>query len=154
EEANTLGGFIFHHLGRVPESKPVVDLLGEMRDRRIALAVVVEEFGGTAGIVTIEDLVEEIVGEIPGEFRREEGFIRLKRSNLIVVDAAIPLADLNDAFEIDLPTEEANTLGGFIFHHLGRVPERGFRFRTDRLELTIEAMTGPRIDLVRIRKLI
>ncbi len=136
----------------VPEMKPVVDLLEEMRRQGTQLAVVLDEFGGTSGIVTIEDLLEELVGEIPGEFRPERRLIVLQQADRIVVDAAIPLDDLNERFRIALPTTEANTLGGFIFHHLGAIPEAGTAFRHDNLDFKIESATRTRIGLVQIRR--
>ncbi len=136
----------------VPEMKPVVDLLEEMRRQGIQLAVVLDEFGGTSGIVTIEDLLEELVGEIPGEFRPERRLVVLQQADRIVVDAAIPLDDLNERFRITLPTTEANTLGGFIFHHLGTIPEAGATFRYESLEVKIESATRTRIGLVQIRR--
>ena len=136
----------------VPETKPVVDLLEEMRRQGIQLAVVLDEFGGTSGIVTIEDLLEELVGEIPGEFRPERRLVVLQQADRIVVDAAIPLDDLNERFRITLPTTEANTLGGFIFHHLETIPEAGTTFRYDGLEFKIESATRTRIGLVQIRR--
>ncbi|HET8680006.1 MAG TPA: hemolysin family protein [bacterium] len=137
----------------VPETKPVVDLLNEMRHKGIQLAVVLDEYAGTEGIVTIEDLLEEIVGEIPGEFRKEPPLVVVQQPDRIVVDAAIPLEVLNEVFHIDLPTDAANTLGGFIFHHLGSIPEAGRTFRHDALEFRIESATRNRIGLVQIRKL-
>ncbi|MBI3976518.1 MAG: HlyC/CorC family transporter [Armatimonadetes bacterium] len=137
----------------VPEMKPVVDLLEEMRRQGIQLAVVLDEFGGTSGIVTIEDLLEELVGEIPGELRSERRLVMVQQPDRIVVDAAIPLDILNETFRIALPTEEANTLGGFIFHHLGTIPEAGATFRNAGLEFKIESATPTRIGLVQIRRL-
>lgn len=137
----------------MPEMKPVGDLLEEMRRGGTQLAVVLDEFGGTSGIVTIEDLLEELVGEIPGEFRPAQRLIILLQPERIVVDAAIPLDVLNEAFRISLPIVEANTLGGFIFHHLGAIPEPGATFRIDQLEFKIEAATRNRIGLVQIRRL-
>jgi len=136
----------------VPEMKPVVDLLEEMRRRGIQLAVVLDEFGGTSGIVTIEDLLEELVGEIPGEYRPERRLVVLQQPDRMVVDAAIPLEDLNERFRAGLPTTEANTLGGFIFHHLGTIPEAGATFRYEGLEFKIESATRTRIGLVQIRR--
>jgi CBS domain containing-hemolysin-like protein len=136
-----------------PEMKPVVDLLEEMRHKGMHLAVVLDEYGGTKGIVTIEDLVEELVGEIPGEFRRERRLIVLQRPDRIVVDATIALDTLNEAFPVDLQAEGANTLGGFIFHHLGSVPEVGRTFTYGDLEFKIESATRNRIELVQIRRL-
>lgn len=136
-----------------PEMKPVIDLLGEMRNKGIQLAVVLDEYGGTEGILTIEDLVEELVGDIPAEFRKERGLIILQRPDRIVVDAAIPLDALNEAFPMDLQAEGVNTLGGFIFHHLGSVPEVGRTFTRGDLEFKIESATPNRVQLVQIRRL-
>jgi CBS domain containing-hemolysin-like protein len=136
-----------------PEMKPVVDLLEEMRHKGIHLAVVLDEYGGTKGIVTIEDLVEELVGDIPGEFRRERRLILLQRPDRIVVDAAIPLDALNEAFPMALEVEGVNTLGGFVFHHLGSVPEAGRTFTHGDLEFKIESATPNRVELVQIRRL-
>lgn len=137
----------------VPETKPVVDLLNEMRHKGIQLAVILDEYAGTEGIVTIEDLLEELVGEIPSEFRKEPPLVVVQQPDRIVVDAAIPLDTLNEVFHINLPADAANTLGGFIFHHLGSIPEAGRTFRHDALEFRIESATRNRIGLVQIRKL-
>ncbi len=104
--------------------------------------------------MTIEDLLEELVGEIPGEFRKERPLIVVQQPDRIVVDGAILLEALNEAFRISLPTREANTLGGFIFHHhLGSIPEAGGTFRRGALEFRIESATRNRIGLVQIRRL-
>lgn len=137
----------------VPQTKPVVDLLNEMRQKGIQLAVVLDEYAGTEGIVTIEDLLEELVGEIPSEFRKETPLVVVQHPDRIVVDAAIPLDALNEVFRINLPAEEANTLGGFTFRHLGSIPEVGRTFRYGALEFRIESATRNRIGLVQIRKL-
>lgn len=137
----------------VPETKPVVDLLEDMRHGHSQLAVVLEEYGSTAGIVTLEDVVEEIVGEIPGESRPQPKLIFLAQPDRIVVDATIDLPTLNEVFGIALDTEEATTLGGFIFHHLGRIPEAGERFTAGELAFTVESVIGRRIGRVEIRKI-
>jgi len=136
----------------VPETKPVVELLEEMRTGKPPLAVVLEEYGSMAGIVTIEDVLEEIVGEIPGESRPQPKLIHLARPDRIVVDATIDLQTLNDVFGVALETEGAATLGGVIFHHLGRIPEAGERFTLEGLTVTIESVVGRRIGRVEIRK--
>ncbi len=136
----------------VPETKPVVDLLEEMRAGRSQMAVVLEEYGSTAGIVTIEDLIEEIVGEIPGETRPQPPLVHLAQPDRIVVDATIDLQTLQDLAGISLPREQATTLGGFIFYHLGSIPEPGTRFRVGDLEFTVETVIGRRIGRVEIRR--
>jgi putative hemolysin len=137
----------------VPETKPVVDLLEEMRRGGSQLAVVVEEYGSLAGIVTIEDMLEEIVGEIPGESRPARPLVHVDQPDRLVVDATIDLVTLNDLFDIHLPNDEANTLGGFLFYHLGRIPEPGTKFTDRDLEFTVETVIGQRIGRVQIRRL-
>jgi CBS domain containing-hemolysin-like protein len=137
----------------VPETKAVVDLLDEMRRQGTQLAVVIDEYGGTAGIVTLEDLLEELVGEIPGEFRKERPLVITQRPDRMVVDAAIPLDDLNRILGADFPMDEANTLGGFIFRALGSVPSAGTTFRHEPFELRIESVAANRIGLVQIRRI-
>ena len=136
----------------VPETKPVVDLLEEMRAGRSQMAVVLEEYGSTAGIVTIEDLLEEIVGEIPGETRPQPPLVHLAQPDRVVVDATIDLQTLQDLVGVSLPRERATTLGGFIFYHLGSIPEPGARFRVGDLEFTVETVVGRRIGRVEIRR--
>ncbi len=136
----------------VPETKPVVDLLEEMRHGRSQMAVVLEEYGSTAGIVTIEDLLEEIVGEIPGEYRPQPPLVHLNQPDRVIVDAAIDLTTLSDVCGITLSGEQANTLGGFIFHYLGTIPEPGVTFSYKGLEFTVETVIGRRIGRVEIRK--
>jgi len=136
----------------VPETKPVADLLKEMRQQRIHVAVALDEYGGTAGMVTLEDLLEELVGEIPGELRPERRLIVRQSPESILVDAAISLEQLNEAFRVDFPLDTANTLGGFVVSHLRRIPEMGETFQYGDLELRIESARGNRIELVRIRK--
>jgi CBS domain containing-hemolysin-like protein len=136
----------------VPETKPVVELLEEMRGGRSQLAVVLEEYGSTAGIVTIEDVLEEIVGEIPGESRPQPKLIYATQPNCIDVDATIDLPTLNEVFGIQLSSDDAATLGGFIFHHLGRIPDPGERFTLGDLEFIVHSVIGRRIGRVEIRK--
>jgi len=137
----------------VPETKLVVDLLEEMRRGGSQLAVVVEEYGSLAGIVTIEDLLEEIVGEIPGESRPAFPLVHVNQPDRIVVDASIDLPTINETFGIDLPDDEANTLGGFLFYRLGRIPEPGTKHTFRDLEFTVETVIGRRIGRVQIRRL-
>ncbi len=137
----------------VPETKLVVDLLEEMRRGGSQLAVVVEEYGSLAGIVTIEDLLEEIVGEIPGESRPASPLVHVNQPDRIVVDATIDLTMLNETFDIDLPDDEANTLGGFLFYRLGHIPEPGAKHTFRDLEFTVETVVGRRIGRVQIRRL-
>lgn len=110
----------------VPETKRADMLFKEMQERKVHLAVIVDEYGGTAGLVTIEDLVEEIVGDIKDEFdeNEEAEYIQLGEHEYLV-DGGLNLDDLNEMMDIDLPTDEADSLGGYIYSQLGRVPQIG-----------------------------
>lgn len=140
----------------VPETKPADELLRELQSRRVHMAIVVDEYGGTAGIVTIENLIEEIIGDIRDEYdeREEAEYVRISETQY-VVDASMDLDDLNDLLDIDLPSEDSDTLGGFIYTHFGRVPHAGEEIlrEDDDLLMRIETVNGRRIGKVTINKL-
>lgn len=136
----------------IPETKRAGDLLPDLQQRRIHMAIVVDEYGGVAGIVTIEDLLEEIVGEIQDEYDAEEPFVERIGDGEYLFDARVDLDDLNQLLDVALPTEESDTLGGFIYARLGRVPTVGDRLRFEELVLTVESVTGRRIRKVRIER--
>jgi putative hemolysin len=137
----------------VPEVKQADSLLSEMKKSKIHVAVVVDEYGGTAGLVTIEDLIEEIVGEIQDEYDLDEeaAFVE-KAPGEYLIDGSMDLDDVNDLLNTKLPTEDNNTLGGYIYSEIGRVPERG-EVITDEvhgLVLRVEAIDGQRIRKVHV----
>jgi CBS domain containing-hemolysin-like protein len=134
----------------IPESKPVDELLEELQTRKVHMAVVVDEYGGTAGIVTIEDLIEEIVGEIQDEYDREEPRIELLNDDEGLFDAGVDIDDVNRLMDIDLPTDEVDTLAGLVFTSLGRVPDVGDRARFDAADIVVLAVVGRRIKRVRV----
>jgi CBS domain containing-hemolysin-like protein len=135
----------------LPESKPIDDALAEFREGRIHLAVVVDEYGGTAGIVALEDILEEIVGEIRDEFDQEGELLRPIDEHAVIIDPRIDLDDLNDALGLTLPTEESDTLGGLLYQICGRVPVRGDRVAHEDLEFTIDRVERQRIRQVTLR---
>jgi putative hemolysin len=138
----------------IPEAKKAVDLLEELQRRRVHIAIVVDEYGGTAGLVTIEDLLEEIVGEIQDEYDiYEEAAFEQVSEDEYIFDARIDLDDLNDMVTSNLSTDTGDTLGGFIFSVLGRVPQSGEAFQADGLQIEILSVTGRRIRKVRVRRL-
>ncbi len=138
----------------VPETKKIDDLLHEMRVSRTRLALVVDEYGGTAGLVTTEDLVEEIVGELQDEYDDEEALFHwAEPGQVLIVNPRIHIDDLNELLETDLPNEGFETLGGFIYDHLGQVPDQGQHFTVDRLQIEILQVEGQRLAKVRIRRL-
>jgi CBS domain containing-hemolysin-like protein len=136
----------------VPEQKKVSELLREMQDQRVHMAIVVDEYGGTAGLVTIEDLIEEIVGEIVDEYDQEEPLVEPMDGDRIRVDAKMQIDEVNELLAVELPHEEWDTVGGLVFALTGRVPVAGEKVRYDSVEFTTERVTGRRIQKVVIAK--
>jgi len=138
----------------VPESKPVDDLLSEMQAARTHMAIIVDEYGGTAGLVTIEDILEEIVGEITDEYDVERPPIEHVGDGSIRVTARLPVEDLGELFDVEIPGDEVETVGGLLAQALGRVPIPGAKATVDGLLLTAEGTTGRRnrIDTVLVRR--
>jgi putative hemolysin len=138
----------------VPESKPVRALLREFQGRNLHMAIVLDEYGGTAGIVTLEDIIEELVGEIGDEYEgRTPESVRKIDENTIEVDARAYVDDLNDEFALNLPEDaDYDTIGGFVFSQLGYVPKSGEHFDYGNLTLTIASAEPRRIKRVRIQK--
>jgi magnesium and cobalt exporter, CNNM family len=128
----------------VPESKPVDDLLREMQRDQSHFAVVVDEYGGTAGLVTIEDILEEIVGEIADEYDREAPGVEQLEDGTTRVPATMDIDDLADLFDVTIDEEEVDTVGGLIGKSIGRVPIVGSRCEVAGLALTAERMAGRR----------
>ncbi len=134
----------------VPEAKKVDELLAEMQSERIHMAVVVDEYGGVAGLVTLEDIVEEVLGEIQDEYDQgeEAPYQKLADGSYLFL-GRIDLDDFNEIMGANLTREEADTLGGYIYHHLGGVPSVGDEVKTEDMVLTVEQVTGRRIRKVR-----
>jgi CBS domain containing-hemolysin-like protein len=135
----------------VPETKRVSDLLKEFQRQQVQSAVVVDEYGGTAGLVTIEDLLEEIVGEIQDEYDVEEPMIERLSDDEARVDGRANVDDLADLFGTDVPLEdedEYDTVGGLIYHRIGGVPRPGDQVSLDGLTLTVEKTDGRRVSKV------
>ena len=135
----------------VPEAKKVDELLREMQEKRVHLAVVVDEYGGTAGLVTLEDIVEEIVGEIRDEYDAgEEKQYEKVGDREYVFNGRIDIEDFNDVMDTHLTREVADTLGGFIYGEIGRVPVEGEEVKVEGWNLIVEQVTGKRIRRVRV----
>ncbi len=137
----------------VPESKRVAELLREMQLEKFHMAIVVDEYGGTAGLVTMEDLLEEIVGEITDEYDVEEPQVEVLPDGRLRVPGRTPIDDVNDVLGADLPQEEWDTVGGLVFNTLGHVPAVGECLMVDGLEFCAERIQGRRIVSVLIRPL-
>lgn len=138
----------------VPETKPVRDLLREMQSSQVHLAVAVDEFGGTAGLVTIEDLIEELVGEIVDEYDTEPPMVQPLDEGGFLVDARLPVDDLAGLLETRLPDGEWDTVGGLVLGLAGRVPIVGERFEFDGAVLIPERVQGRRVERVRVSHLV
>ncbi len=139
----------------VPESKRIAELLPEMQADHVHLAVVVDEYGGTAGLVTLEDLIEELVGEIHDEYDREEPQVEQLADGQIRVNAAMPIDEVNELIHPPLPEGEGDwdTVGGLIFHLLGHVPTEGEMVESSGHRLWAERVQRRRIGRVRIADL-
>lgn len=136
----------------VPELKPVDALLRELQEQKVHMAVVVDEYGATAGLVTIEDVLEEIVGEIVDEYDREEPLVELIGTGRWRVDARLPVGDLDQLLDTDLPNDEWDTVGGLLFGLLGHVPEPGEDTTVDGVHLIAERVKGRRIATVLVER--
>ncbi len=132
----------------VPDSKPVDELLRELQKRKVHIVMVVDEYGGTAGVVTIEDLLEEIVGDIQDEYDEEVPEIERVSENEYLLSARASLDEVNDALHIELPSEGGDTLGGYIYSQLGRVPIKDEEVPFDKGILKVLSLDGNSIDRV------
>lgn len=137
----------------IPETKKVDELLTELRQNKIHIAIVVDEYGGTAGLVTTEDILEEIVGEIEDEYDMEEAIVERVSETEAVLDARVGIDALNEMFHVDIGSEDYDTVGGIIFTELGRVPVVGDEVRVDGIQLHVLSIIGRRIKKIRVIKL-
>jgi CBS domain containing-hemolysin-like protein len=137
----------------VPESKRVAELLREMQTEKFHMAIVVDEYGGTAGLVTMEDLLEEIVGEITDEYDVAEPVVEKLANGVLRVPGRTPIDEVNELLDADLPQDEWDTVGGLVFNTLGHVPIEGECLRVDGLEFCAERVQGRRIVSVIITRL-
>ena len=134
-----------------PEAKHVGELLREMKERKVHIAVVVDEHGGTAGIVTFEDLIEEIVGPIRDEYDISEvEELQIVSDHEVVVSARFPVDDLKEALNLEVPDVEADTVGGLVYEELGEIPKVGATIQLGSATLTVEAVRRQSIQTVRI----
>ncbi len=128
----------------VPDSKPVDQLLRQMQAQRIHVAIVIDEYGGTAGLVTIEDILEEIVGEITDEYDNEQPPVEHLENGAARVTARLPVAELAELFGVQIEAEDVETVAGLLAHALGRVPIAGSTATIGGLRLTAENLAGRR----------
>lgn len=139
----------------IPETKKVSDLLNELRLKKVHMAIILDEYGGTNGLVTIEDLIEEIIGDIQDEYDVEDDLIVMHGEDHLVADARAPIGDVEDAFDVELDEKiledsEADTIGGLAFEHLGGIPAVGDEVTVGRFLIRIVDVSGRRISKVEI----
>lgn len=136
----------------VPWVKPIGDLLREMQRERIHMAVVVDEYGGFSGIVTLEDILREIVGDIRDEFEHDGAGFEKQSDDTFLVDALLPVGEFARSFEFKFPEGEFETLGGYLSHLAGAIPEVNDRFTVNGWTFIVHSKEGPRLERVRVTK--
>jgi CBS domain containing-hemolysin-like protein len=137
----------------IPENKRVSELLSEMQQERFQLAIVIDEFGGTAGLVTLEDLIEEIVGSIHDELETEEKEVQIVDEKNFVVSGQSAIDEVNELLGTSLQSKDFNTLGGFVFGLFGRMPKVGEQLKYKNLKLEVLELEGRKISKIKITKL-
>jgi CBS domain containing-hemolysin-like protein len=144
---------IVHDALIVPETKPLDDLLADLQRQRTSMAVVVDEYGRVVGVVTVEDIIEEVVGEIADETDPTAGEIRRLANGDWLVRGHVAVTDLAD-YGLGLPvdTDAYNSVGGFVFAELGRLPRRGDTVNADGYSIRVESVRDNRIEALRIRE--
>ncbi len=136
----------------VPENKPIEQILREFQSRKLQMAIVIDEWGSVEGLITIEDVLEEIVGEIQDEFDEGEAAIELISDGLFAIDGRIPITEVNEHFDLDLPHEDFDTIGGYVLGSLGRPPEAGDSVEADGATLHVKSVDGQRVSMLTLRR--
>ena len=136
----------------VPESKRIDSLLREFKRRHVHIAIAIDEYGGISGIVCLEDIIEQIVGDIQDEFDNEQEDIVAVGENLWICDARVNIDDLNEKLETSIPNEEFDTLGGFVFDLFGKFPAKFEKASWNELDFIIQEMEGHRVNQIKIIK--
>jgi len=137
----------------IPETKNLEELLQEFKKKRVHLAIVVDEYGGTSGLVTIEDLLEQIVGDIQDEYDVEEEWLVEETDGSVVVDARLPIEDIEEHFGIEIERDKFDTVGGLLFHLTGRIPAVGEKIGNGTIHLTVLEADERRVSKVRIARI-
>lgn len=135
----------------IPETKKISEVLKDLRDKKSHMAVVIDEYGGTAGILTLEDIIEEIIGEVMDEYDAEEKLITVNEDGSITVDARLDVEELEEYIEVKLPEGKFESVGGFVISLLGRVPSISERIEYENIEMIIEDANNRKIEKIRIR---
>ena len=139
----------------VPEKKKISEMLQEFQQKKVHVAIVVDEFGGTSGLVTLEDIIEEIIGEIWDEHDQEENAIKIISSEKISVLGKVPVSELNDVIGLDLipPSDDYETIAGLVINRAGDIPREGYSFTINDYKLTVKEVLKKRIKRIEIDKI-
>jgi len=137
----------------VPETKEIDDLMEDFKNKKMNIAIAVDEWGGTSGLITLEDIVEEVLGEIQDPYDDEKSLIFKQKDGSMIIDAKIAIYDLQEEIEIDFPEDrEYDTLAGFILHSLGDIPKVGEEINYQKYNLKVKSVDGNRIDKIHLIK--
>ncbi|RKD27619.1 Hemolysin, contains CBS domains [Caminicella sporogenes DSM 14501] len=136
----------------IPQSKKAIDLLTEMQIKKVHIAIVLDEYGGTMGLVTIEDILEEIVGDILDEYDKEIDLIDYVDENTLIVDSKVSIEEINRIFSINLPDDEFDSIGGFVFNLIGKVPNINDTIRYEDISFKVLDIHNRRIKKVQIKR--
>lgn len=137
----------------VPETKKNFELLNEFLSKSISVAIVIDEFGGTAGIITMEDIIEELFGEIKDEYDIEENVFRRDKNGDYIISGRVEIDQINERFNLNIPIGDYETISGFITTHLGRIPNQREKVVIDNFEIIIIRSNNSKIELVRLKNL-
>ena len=134
----------------VPETKKTLDTLNELLEKRLSIAIVVDEFGGTAGLITVEDIIEEMLGEIRDEYDEDEEVLKKIDSSSYVISGRVEIDRINEEFELNIPEGDYETIGGFIITNIGRIPSRGEIIEIPPYKIQILYSDKTKIDLIKV----
>ena len=138
----------------IPETKPIDEVMQEFKLKKTSIAVVVDEWGGTSGILTLEDIVEEVMGELRDPFDKEEYEIIKNQDGTVIVDGSINIYDIEEYFEIEFPDDrDYDTLAGFILDDIGDIPAEGEKVKLDNYLFTVIKVDSNRIDKIKVESL-
>jgi CBS domain containing-hemolysin-like protein len=139
----------------IPKTKMINDLMLEFQEKKMHIAIVVDEYGGTAGLITLEDIIEEIIGEIRDEYDKEESPVVKQGTNTYLVLGKLSVDELNELLNIEIKpeNEEYETLGGLVLNHAGQIPREGYTFQLENHKFTVKEVVNKRIKKVLVEKI-
>lgn len=137
----------------VPETKRSIDMLNEFLEKKVSIAIVIDEFGGTAGLVTLEDIMEELFGEIEDEFDTEEDIYKELKPNHYLISGKVEVDFINEKFKLNIPVGDYETISGFIISRIGRIPRQGEKIKLDHFNILIVRASQRKVELVKVESL-